>query len=89
MKSMNIIQNIINKRKVDKRTETKMVKELSHYLTKNFTKGSNQELEEANDKFKEHIKYPIYIIYDFETDTNTSIHKPNHVEVDVLKLDEN
>ncbi len=80
--------NIINKRKVDKRTETKMVKELGHYLTKKFTKGSSQEYEQSNDKFKEHIKYPRYIIYDFETDTDTSTHKPNHVEVDVLRLDE-
>ena len=29
------------------------------------------------------ITYPRYIIYDFETDTSTDIHKPNHVEVDV------
>jgi hypothetical protein len=28
-----------------------------------------------------------YIIYDFETDTSTSIHRPNHVEVDVLGVD--
>jgi hypothetical protein len=80
--------NVINKRKVDKRTETKMVKELSHYLTKNFTKGSSQEIEQATESFQEQIKHPRYIIYDFETDTDTSIHKPNHVEVDVLKIDD-
>ena len=28
------------------------------------------------------------IIYDFETDTNTDIHIPNHVEVDCLRIDE-
>jgi plasmid stabilization system protein ParE len=26
-----------------------------------------------------------YIIYDFETDTSTSIHRPNHVEIDILE----
>ena len=29
-----------------------------------------------------------FIIYDFETDTNTDIHIPNHVEVDCLRIDE-
>ena len=76
--------NIVSKRKVDKKTETKMVKELSHYLTKGFTKGSKEDIEESK---KELVQYPRYIIYDFETDTHTSIHKPNHVEVDVLKID--
>jgi len=28
-----------------------MVKELSHYLTKSFTKGSQEEIEETNEKF--------------------------------------
>ena len=77
--------NIVSKRKVDKKTETKMVKELSHYLTKGFTKGSKEDIEQSK---KELIQYPRYIIYDFETDTHSSIHKPNHVEVDVLKIDE-
>ena len=34
------------------------------------------------------IKCPRYIIYDFETDTHTLTHKPNHVEVSVLKVNE-
>jgi hypothetical protein len=33
--------------------------------------------------------YPKIITYDFETDTHTNIHKPNHVEVDILQIDEN
>ena len=31
---------------------------------------------------------PKYVIFDFESDTHTNIHTPNHVEVDVLKIDE-
>jgi hypothetical protein len=93
-------------------------------LTKNYTKGSEEEIEaltkdrieKAIPKIKakfedrgEHIVekiiestklkikkevtskilYQKYIIYDFETDTHTDIHKPNHVEVDVLQIDEN
>ena len=27
-------------------------------------------------------------MFDFETDTHTDIHKPNHVEIDVLEVDE-
>jgi len=38
--------------------------------------------------FQDNIIHPKYIIFDFETDTHTSIHKPNHVEVDVLKIDD-
>jgi DNA polymerase III epsilon subunit-like protein len=40
-------------------------------------------------KLNQNILNPKYIIYDFETDTHTDIHKPNHVEVDVLEIDEN
>ena len=34
--------NLSKKKKVDKKTEFKMVKELSHYLTRGFTKGSEE-----------------------------------------------
>ena len=34
------------------------------------------------------MRRPRYIVYDFETDTHTGIHKPNHVGVDVLLVDE-
>jgi hypothetical protein len=81
--------NLSKKKKVDKRTEFKMVKELSHYLTKGFTKGSEEEIEAVKtEAAKNKILQPRYIIYDFETDTHTNIHTPNHVEVDVLKIDE-
>ena len=30
-----------------------------------------------------------YVIYDFESDVHTLIHKPNHVEADVLQVDKN
>ena len=33
------------------------------------------------------INQPKYIIYDFETDTNTGIHLPNHIETDILQID--
>jgi predicted RNA-binding protein with RPS1 domain len=35
------------------------------------------------------ILHPKIITYDFETDTHTNIHIPNHVEVDILQIDEN
>jgi len=28
-----------------------------------------------------------YIVYDFETDTHTLTHKPNHVEIDIIKIE--
>ena len=66
-----------------------MIKEMSHYLKRGFTKGSKEEINETNEKYRKQITNPRYIIYDFETDTHTNIHKPNHVEVDVLQIDEN
>ena len=63
-----------------------MLKDVSHYLTRKFTKGSSEEI--ALGKNVDNIKHPRYIIYDFETDTHTDIHKPNHVEIDVLEVDE-
>ena len=33
------------------------------------------------------INQPKYIIYDFETDTSSGIHLPNHVEIDILQID--
>ncbi len=44
-------------------------------------------ITQKNQKVKDIIKNPKYI-YDFETDTSTDIHKPNHVEIDILKIDE-
>ena len=42
----------------------------------------------GKEKVIDKILHPRYIIYDFETDTHTGVHKPNHVEVDILKIDE-
>jgi hypothetical protein len=62
-----------------------MLNELSHYLFKNYTKGSSDEINNTKSEIiKDIIKNPKYIMYDFETDTSTDIHKPNHVEIDVL-----
>ena len=72
----------------DKGNDPRMLNELSHYLSSNYTKGSSDEIcNTKNEKAKDIIKNPKYIIYDFETDTSTDIHKPNHVEIDVLKID--
>ena len=79
---------IVKKKVVDKKTEFKMIKEMSHYLKRGFTKGSTEEINETKEKYRKQITNPRYIIYDFETDTHTNIHKPNHVEVDVLQIDE-
>ena len=65
-----------------------MIKELSHCLRRGFTKGSIEEISETKEKHRKQITNPRYIIYDFETDTHTNIHKPNHVEVDILQIDE-
>ena len=73
----------------DNDNDPRMLNELSHYLLRNYTKGSSSEIDNTkNEKVKDIIKNPKYIIYDFETDTLTDIHKPNHVEIDILKIDE-
>jgi hypothetical protein len=41
-------------------------------------RGHEQIIDEHN--------HPRYITYDFETDTHTLTHKPNHCEVEVLKV---
>ena len=67
-----------------------MLKELPHYLKKKHTLGSKEEMETCCQKptTLDRISRPRYIIYDFETDTHTDIHRPNHVEIDVLKIDQ-
>ncbi len=65
---------------------------MPHHLQRNYTKGSLEEIEiyEGKNKNKmiDRIKQPKYVVFDFETDTHTDIHKPNHVEVDILQIDE-
>ena len=80
------------KRNKDPRTN----KDLAHYLSSGFCKGSKEELdfklatveeEEKQQFIKEKHTQPKYIIFDFESDTHTLTHIPNHVEVDILKSD--
>ena len=69
-----------------------IIKDISHYLKAEYCKGSKEEIEFIKAKLKEpenridRIKHPTYIIYDFETDTHTLTHIPNHVEAVVLKV---
>ena len=71
-----------------------MLKELGHFLRRDFTKGSEGEIKDKEQRLEKpekaikNILEPTYIIYDFETDTHTDIHIPNHVEVDIIKIDE-
>ena len=84
------------KRKAGKNSTTN--KDLAHYLKKTgFCKGSREELlakiegiedmECVKDISYAH-SHPRYIIFDVETDTSTLTHMPNHVEVDILQIDE-
>ena len=84
----------IKKKKVDFRTEGKLLKDLAHYIERGFTKGSDGEIAEKNKLLKKpeasvrKITNPRYVVFDFESDTHTNIHEPNHVEVDVLEIDQ-
>ena len=46
-------------------------------------KLKNEFKKKLINDIKNKILNQLYIIYDFETDTHTDIHKCNHVEVDV------
>ena len=70
---------------------------MAHYLKFGFCKGSEDELqstiEGVDDKeYIDELSYapsqPRSIIFDFETDTSALTHVPNHVEVDILRIDE-
>ena len=77
----------IKKKTTNPKHQGKMLKELGHFLRRDFTKGSEGEIKdkvlrlEKPEKAIKNILEPTYIIYDFETDTHTDIHIPNHVEV--------
>ena len=73
-----------------------MHKDAGHFLKRAICKGSADEIAfkidkcknksaEMQDQITEEINNPTYIVYDFETDTHTCIHKPNLCEVTVLK----
>ena len=64
-----------------------IIKDVSHYLKGEFCKGSKEEIA-LKPQSIEAIKNPTYIIYDFETDTHTLTHIPNHVEAAVLKVND-
>ena len=36
---------------------------------------------------EDQIKQPKFIVYDFECDVHDKVHKPNHVEIDILQID--
>ena len=85
------------KRKIN-RNDHRTDKDLPHFLKSKFCNGSKEELndklQDKEDESKiEEITYnhnhPRYISFDYETDTHTLTHVPNHVEVDVLQIDEN
>ena len=83
----------IKTKRINTKNKFKVLKDLSHYITRNFTKGSTEEvktkLELKNSApYVEQILQPRYIVFDFECDTHTNIHKTNHVEVDILQIDE-
>jgi G:T-mismatch repair DNA endonuclease (very short patch repair protein) len=84
------------KRKIN-RNDHRTDKDLPHFLKSKFCNGSKEELnnklQDKEDETKiEEITYnhshPRYISFDYETDTHTLTHIPNHVEVDVLQIDE-
>ena len=73
------------------------IKDISHYLRAEYCKGSKAELSarlsqvvsaRTAAKVTQQIKNPKYIIYDFETDTHTDLHVPNHCEVAILQVDD-
>ena len=79
-----------------KRNDHRTNKDLAHYLKQGFCKGSKEELknklvDKKDEKAEEIIRshnHPRMIVFDFETDTHTLTHIPNHCEVDVLEIDE-
>ena len=81
-------------KKVNKKNAGKLLKDLAHYLDRGICKGSQQEIDEKYktlknpEKIIDQILHQKYVIFDFETDTHTNTHKPNHVEVDVIQIGE-
>ena len=52
-------------------------------------KPTAQYIEHRRDANTNQIEKHIYIIYDFEADVHTLTRMPNHVEADMLQVDEN
>ena len=86
-------------KKTNDKQQSQVIKDVQHYLKSEYCKGSNKEINDKISKIsdkitgsernkrikeiKEGINNTSYIIYDFETDTHTNTHIPNHVEVSV------
>ena len=77
------------------KTNNRICKDAAHYLQSKFCKGSKEELESRMNSNKnvnmipkiiETVNNPRYIVYDFETDTHTNIHKPNLCIASVIKV---
>ena len=92
--NQNIKENIAKLSKVE---TGPIYKDAGHYLQPDICKGSKEELKRKIDKCKnpsknkikkiiQQINNPRYIVYDFETDTHTNIHKPNLCEVTILNV---
>jgi hypothetical protein len=82
------------KKREDNKDPT-ILKDIAHYMKGEFVKGSAEEIKFRTSEITERkklmaiedsIRHPKYIIFDFETDTHTNIHIPNHVEVACLKI---
>jgi hypothetical protein len=72
-------------RKKKQNQSSRIGKDNAQYMRKDIKKGSTEEIEKNPCK-EEQILYPDFISYDFESDTSDNLHKPNHVEADVLKI---
>ena len=70
---------------------------MAHYLRRGICKGSDEEIvlkintSKNKSKIKwitKSVRHPRYIIYDFETDTSSGIHRPNLCVAYVLEVDD-
>ena len=68
--------------------DKKFYKDAAHFLHADICKGSKEEVDSKNGKLKiiDKIEHPTYIIYDFETDTHSNIHKTNLCIATKLKV---
>jgi len=71
-------------------SNTNIPKDVKHYLSGDYLKGSSKEINtKKSATAQDNIKHPRYIVFDFECDTSDDLHKPNHCEVDVLEVADN
>ena len=77
----------------DSKIDTQVPEELPHYMFKLTKLGSKEEIKEKTDKVntdkakegsKEKILRPRCVIFDFETDQSTGIHRVSHVEATII-----